>query len=178
MTKQSITTKQGDKGQSSLYSGERVSKSDPRFAVVGDIDELVSVLGIVRSKVDDPDIQSQLYRLQELLFVAGSRVATSHEHELPVRITKEDVALLDLWATTLEKKLPEPPGFAVPGATTEAAYLDLARTVARRCERGITMLIERDQVKAACLSQWFNRLSDLLWLMARNEEKGATNWKS
>ena len=178
MTKKSITTRRGDGGQTTLYSGEHVSKGELRMAVVGDIDELVSVLGVVRAMMEEGESKDWIRVLQETLFLAGAQVATSPERGLPQSIDQSHVTLLDQWVEKVEARLPAPPGFALPGADPVAAHMDWARTIARRCERGLVVLVEQQLIRSGDMIPWFNRLSDGLWLMAREQEKGATDWKS
>ena len=110
--------------------------------------------------------------LQRLLFIAGAEAATTPEGlgRLNRRIDNEALAELDQWCRDLEKRVEMPRGFIVPAGSIAAAHLDHARTVARRCERDIVRLFRKDLIANEALLAWINRLSDLLWLLARAEE--------
>lgn len=168
----SITTKRGDKGKTRLFSGEEVSKYSPRLEAYGDLDELVSMLGVARLHVRKEEIKDAILFVQRSLFVAGSELATTKEklQKLTKRVDGEMLKLLDAKRDALEEVTPIPRGFVVPGGSLASAHLDHARTVARRCERKIVKLFEDKQIENEMLIVWFNRLSDYLYLMARFEE--------
>ena len=174
--KNSITTRTGDQGTTQLFSGETVSKNDLRTDAYGDLDEVVSLLGVARSLTRDPARAERLLQLQRRLFVVGSELATSLEYSelLGKRVDDTMLAELDREREALEARLPVPQGFILPGGTPAAAHLDLARAVARRCERKTVGLLEAGLLENTTLIVWLNRLSDYLWLLARDEEGGAT----
>lgn len=178
-TKLSITTKVGDQGTTHLFSGETISKHSSRTNTYGDIDELVSVLGIARSLTVDSALQKTLITLQRSLFIVGTELATSAEHldALPQRVDAAMLEQLDAERETLEHSLPPIKGFILPGGTPVAAHLDLARTVARRCERRAVGLFEEGFLSNSTLLIWLNRLSDYLWLLARHVEGPAVLMK-
>jgi cob(I)alamin adenosyltransferase len=168
----SITTKVGDHGTTFLFSGEEVAKDCPRTEAYGDLDELVSVLGIARSLSASAELRDELMALQRELFVAGSELATSTEH-VPLLKTRIDAARLaafeskrDAWEARIEM----PKGFVLPGGTPAAGHLDLARAVARRLERKVVRLQREKLIDNPSLLVWINRVSDFLWLLARFEE--------
>jgi cob(I)alamin adenosyltransferase len=179
MSAPSITTRFGDGGTTQLFSGETVSKNSPQTKAYGDLDEVVSILGIARSLTQDVQREEQIVSLQRRLFVVGAELATSaaHRASLPQRIDAQMVAELDAERDALEASLPPPKGFILPGGTPAAAQLDLARSVARRCERRVVSLMETGWLDNELLLVWLNRLSDYLWLLARAEEGGATLMK-
>lgn len=171
----SITTCYGDAGFTKLFSGERVRKTDLRVRVCGDVDELVCVLGVARSFLRGAKRRKDLERLQRDLFRVGSEVATTAKcrNRGSKYISQNDVAALDrlcaYWDN--QSKIRD---FVVPGKSRSGAFLDMARAVARRCERGLVELHERALFSNLSALAWMNRLSDLLWLMARAVEHQST----
>lgn len=171
----SITTKTGDQGMTDLFSGERVSKSHPRMDATGEIDELNSVLGWASVAQDDPGISALIRDLQRSLFQIGSFVATSAERgDLVQTLTEADLEDINRICAEVESRIVMPDDFILPGGCEAAARLDLARSVSRRCERALTVLVESGLVPRATPSAWLNRLSDLLWLLARQVEGDRT----
>lgn len=173
-TRTSITTKVGDRGTTFLFSGEEVSKDSLRTMAYGDLDELVSILGIARCQVTREEAREEILHLQRDLFKLGTELATALDHvnELKERITPELVRAMEGRIVELEQHLPPPDGFVIPGGhgALGAAHLDHARTVARRLERRTVSLERAKLLENPSLLIWLNRLSDLLWLMARREE--------
>lgn len=178
-SKLSITTKTGDKGTTHLFSGETISKDSPRTHAYGDLDELVSVLGLARALSTDVSLKETLIALQRRLFVAGAELATAPDHldQLKQRVDETMLRELEQERDALEDSLPPMKGFILPGGTPVAAHLDLARAVARRCERRVVGLMDAGQVHNTHLLVWLNRLSDHLWLLARHAEGDATLMK-
>ncbi len=172
----SITTKVGDKGTTFLFSGEEVPKDSPRTDAYGDIDELVSVLGVARSQSDRKDIIDILFWVQVELFVVATELATERNMLALVRerIDAARLSQLDSRRDELEAKIRMPTGFIIPGGTRVAAFIDHARTIARRCERKAVGLHRDGLIDNTHLLVWLNRLSDFLWLLARYEEGDAT----
>jgi len=164
----SISTKGGDEGTTGLWSGERVRKDDLRVEAYGTIDELNSHLGECRHYVKLPDSLALLEKIQlDLIRVCGELATASG-------IPRQGIEPIDAEALTAavnryeeEIKLS---GFVIPGSTLSSAKLDVARTVCRRAERRIVTLAEKVDVGAP-LRQYMNRLSDLLFMLARAEEK-------
>jgi len=172
----SITTRIGDRGTTQLFSGETVSKNCARTNAYGDVDELVSVLGVARSLTDKPDVRETLIALQRKLFVVGAELATTPValELLGQRVSEPMLAELDAARDELESRLPPPTGFILPGGTPAVAHIDLVRAIARRCERKAVGLREAGEIENPLLIVWLNRLSDYLWLLARWEEGDAT----
>ncbi len=172
----SITTKVGDRGTTFLFSGEEVSKNSPRTDAYGDIDELVSVLGIARAQADKPDVADIIFWIQTELFVVGAELATETAHLALVRerIDQGRLHELDRRREALEASIHMPSGFIIPGGTLPAAVIDHARTIARRCERKAVGLARDGLVHNPHLLVWLNRLSDFLWLLARYAEGDKT----
>ena len=172
----SITTKVGDKGTTFLFSGEEVPKDSPRTEAYGDIDELVSVLGVARSIATKKEIIDTLFWLQVELFVVATELATERNQLSLVRerIDAARLAKLDQRRDDLERSITMPNGFIIPGGTHVGAVIDHARTIARRCERKIVGLYRDGLIENPHLLVWVNRMSDFLWLLARYEEGDKT----
>ena len=174
MKKFSITTKTGDQGFSRLFSGEKVLKNSPRLEAYGDLDELVSLLSVARHHVQNENLKDDILFLQRNLFNVASELATTNEKlvRLKIRVDDQMLQALETRRIALEDQVEIPRDFVIPGANSlSAAYLDLARCVARRCERKIVGLLEQKEITNETVLVWFNRLSDYLYLMARFEEK-------
>lgn len=164
-----IYTKTGDSGETGLFGGPRVKKSDPRVEAYGEVDELNASLGAVRAIVEDPEIEAQLSKVQEELFCVGAELATPHDARArsaipPVegRWVERLEAAIDAWET----ELPPLHAFVLPGGTRTAAALHLARCVCRRAERRVVALAAEAEVGPETLA-YLNRLSDLLFVAAR-----------
>ncbi len=174
MKKFSITTKTGDQGLTRLFSGEKVLKNSSRLEAYGDLDELVSLLSVARQHVQNENLKNDILFLQRSLFALASELATTNEKlsRLKRRVDDEMLQTLEDKRVALEDKIEIPKGFVIPGGNSlSASYLDLARSVARRCERKIIGLLEQKEITNETVLVWFNRLSDYLYLMARFEEK-------
>ena len=170
-----IYTKTGDAGETALFDGTRVSKTDARVAAYGDVDELNATIGLARSALLTVDTQlpPMLEQIQRDLFALGSRLADP-SHKIADRVTKaavttEDVTRLENWIDLLEAELPPLRRFILPGGSPAGATLHVARTVCRRAERAMVALDGVDRE----LLVYANRLSDLLFVMARAVNKRA-----
>lgn len=173
-----IYTKTGDSGETGLFDGTRVTKADPRVAAYGDVDELSAWLGLVRSASTDDELGGMLEQIQRDLFALGARLADPASR-IAARVTKaavtpNDIARLEGWIDLLESELPPLRRFILAGGSAAGASLHVARTICRRAERGMVGLgagaFENE------LLVYVNRLSDLLFVMARaaNRRAGAT----
>ena len=164
-----IYTRTGDSGDTALFDGTRVQKSDSRVAAYGDVDELNAWLGLVVSNLNDDDIAPKLRQIQRDLFAIGARLADP-SHRIAGRVSKavisaDDVARLEGWIDALDHELPALRRFILAGGSAAGASLHVARTVCRRAERAMVALGgEAFEVE---LLQYVNRLSDLLFTMAR-----------
>ena len=170
--KNSITTKVGDHGTTFLFSGEEVAKDSPRTEAYGDLDELVSVLGLARATATREDVKAIVLELQRTLFIVGTELATSEAH-IELVAQRIDAKALEAFETKrdwLEGQITMPKGFIVPGGTVAGAHIDHARTIARRLERKTVALQRQGLLSNWHLLIWLNRLSDFLWLLARLEE--------
>lgn len=164
-----ITTKGGDEGKTSLVDGTRVVKSDQRVNTYGTVDELNSVLGLVRCETLPPELHSKIPRLQNALLNLGAELATPLESEFSQRLRKinqAQISELETWLESARKRLQPAETFILPGGTRAAAMFHLARTVTRRCERELVALMEKEAINPLCLV-YLNRLSDLCFVWAR-----------
>jgi len=167
-----VTTRTGDGGDTSLFGKGRVRKTDPRIAALGDLDEAQSVIGVARAMVTKSTLGRQLLELQQGLYVAMSEVATPPEDlaRLKTRLDAAAVAKLDAALESLKKSTPIEGRFVIPGEDRVSAALDHARTVARRAERSLVACVDAGSVSGDVLLPWLNRLSDLLFVLARSTE--------
>jgi cob(I)alamin adenosyltransferase len=164
----SIATKRGDGGQTELAGGVRVSKADLRVEAYGSADELNSVLGFARSICTNADIRSWTESIQRTLFGLGSLLATAPgTSNNPPTITLEDVEHLTTLVHTIEATDGILSDWSLPGAHTEAAAFEMARTVCRRAERNAVRLVESGAPVDSQVLAYLNRLSDVLWLFGR-----------
>ena len=158
----------GDAGETSYFDGTRVRKDDPRLDTYGDVDELNAWLGFARASRLHPDLDKELERIQRDLFALGAQLADPG-HKLSSRVEKaviadDDVARLEALIDRLDAGLAPLRRFVLAGGTQPAAALHLARTVCRRAERRMVAL---DPPIDPVLLRYINRLSDLLFVLAR-----------
>jgi cob(I)alamin adenosyltransferase len=186
-----VYTRTGDDGQTGLVGGKRIAKDDLRIASYGEVDELNSVLGVVRSLLVTPSaggaapageaaqgeakaleaaarVDAVLAFVQQELFDLGSELATppESEYEGMIRVGEDAVARLEAWMDELAPDLPELKSFVLPGGGAAAAQLHVARTVCRRAERTVTTLVRRGET-SKLTARYLNRLSDLLFVQSR-----------
>jgi len=170
-----VYTGGGDKGKTSLFSGERVPKHHIRIEAYGDLDELNSILGAVASylPVGEQAVRDDVEGIQSNLFLAGAWLATTPDSSatgyltaLPATVSKDLEKRID----ALSEVLPVLKEFILPGGQPVAAWSHVARTVCRRCERRLTELIEAangGNGELAIIQVYLNRLSDYLFVLAR-----------
>jgi cob(I)alamin adenosyltransferase len=172
-----IYTRTGDKGETSLLSGQRVKKSDWRVSVLGELDELNSSIGVALSFLSFEEVEGVLKRIQNELFNVGVEIATKDgEVKRPASpVTDESVKWLEEQIDKFTERLGPLKDFILPGGSQPSAFLHLARSICRRAERALVILAEKEQVREVLL-KYLNRLSDLLFVMARlvNQELGFT----
>lgn len=161
-----IYTKTGDKGETSLFDNKRVSKDDIRVESYGTIDELGSWIGLAKNYVEDREMYDNLQGIQNKLFTVASNLATEDQSKIKYKIVNEDILYLERIIDYYMGKLDKAKGFIVTGSNKESAYLHVARTVCRRAERRIISL-QRSVEIDPLLIKYINRLSDLLYSMAR-----------
>ena len=176
-----IYTKTGDGGETSLFDGTRVAKTDPRVVAYGDVDELQAALGVAIAAGLDDGLRQMLVAMQRDLFALGARLADP-SHKIAPRVTKivvdeASVARLEGWIDALDAELPPLRHFILSGGGPGGAALHLARTVCRRAERSVLSL--GAGVESVVLV-YLNRVSDLLFVMARAANRRAgiaeTEW--
>lgn len=176
----SIVTKTGDLGETSLMYNRRVSKCHPRVEAYGDVDELNAAIGLARAHTSDAFIVENLLLIQkDLIHVMGELATAIADLQRYVkdgfsRVTPELTARLETVVVSLEAQKISFRGWATPGANPSAASLDLARTVCRRAERRVCGLQQAGQLENSEIIVYLNRLSDLLWLVARRAEQPGT----
>jgi cob(I)alamin adenosyltransferase len=168
----SIVTKTGDKGTTALMYGRRVPKDHPRVEAYGAVDELNAALGLARATAEHELVREHLLRIQNELIVLMGELATLPE-DLPrylkdgfVQLASDKTAKLDELVSQIEPKV-SLKHWAMPGDTLHGAALDSARVTCRRAERRVCTLQEAGELGNAEIVVYLNRLSDLLWLLAR-----------
>lgn len=163
----SIATKHGDGGQTGLVGGVRISKADLRVEAYGSVDELDTVLGFARSICTHQEIRDYTEDIQRTLFSLGGALASPPENKNAPIISSEDVDGLTSLVHRIEAIEGILSDWSLPGANTESAAYEVARTVCRRVERNVVRLAESGaEVKPEILA-YLNRLSDVIWLFGR-----------
>ena len=169
-----VYTKRGDGGETDLLGGLRVSKDDSRVAAYGEVDELNACLGVCAAATRHDDLRQGLLKIQGWLFDLGAYLASPddarRERGGVPEPEDEDVAELEARIDALEEELEPLKRFILPGGTAAAAAFHVARTVCRRAERRAVALHRSEAVSATSL-RFLNRLSDLLFVMARVENR-------
>lgn len=164
-----VYTRGGDKGQTSLVGGQRVSKASTRLEAYGTVDELSSHLGLLAALLPEGDDHDMIERIQNCLFNLCTNLATNQD-ETPLypsaHLPEGEIALLEREVDTIMALLPERQGFILPGGTKAAAQAHVCRTVCRRAERRIVALSEEATVSPE-VQQYVNRLSDYLFVLAK-----------
>lgn len=174
-----IYTKTGDKGQTSLYGGTRVSKHHIRIDSLGSVDELNSWLGLLNDQEIDPHVKKILLVVQHKLFTLGAILATDPEKAILKsgkellninKIDHADIKLLENEIDVMNESLPDMTHFILPGGHSTVSYCHIARTICRRAERRTSILHELEPTDDNVLS-YLNRLSDYLFVLARKLSK-------
>jgi len=169
-----IYTKTGDDGTTGLLFGGRISKADPATDAYGTVDEAVALLGLARAVSEDDGLRDGLIGIQRELFVVGADLATNPAErgklvpEISL-VTAGMVERLETWIDELVLAHPLPDAFVVPGTNPVSAALDVARSVVRRAERCVVQLRDGGTEVNAAVLPYLNRLSDLLFVLARIE---------
>ena len=169
-----IYTKTGDKGETGLFGGSRISKNSPRIEAYGTIDELNSFIGLAVTETQDESVKSLLNKIQNQLFTVGTDLSSPHSIEnnkknilrVPVEFYEEIERSIDFF----EEKLDELKNFIIPGGSKSAAILHICRTITRRAERRVIALNSLEQINQNIVI-FLNRLSDLFFVLSRYENK-------
>lgn len=174
-----IYTKTGDKGETGLFGGKRVSKADARVATYGDVDELNSALGIVRALGPKDEVHAVIMRVQNDLFRLGSELACvpGKQDKLGLALIDEaDTVVLEQSIDAFTGELAPLTSFILPGGSPQAAALHAARTIARRAERATVTLAQIEPLRPEVI-KYLNRLSDWLFVAARfeNSKRGVSD---
>jgi len=167
-----IYTKTGDEGKTSLFGGQRVLKDDLRIESYGTTDELNALIGVVLSESLTAEISELLIQIQNDLFIVGAELATPLETRTEKSIIPElnnkSIELLENAIDEIDEKLPPLKNFILPSGVRSASLLHFARTVCRRAERNVVKLAKEVELNENVV-MYLNRLSDLLFVLARNE---------
>ena len=166
-----IYTRGGDTGETSLGDGSRVSKLDERVAAFGTVDELNAVVGVVLAGDCPAPMRQVLVRVQNELFDLGADLSVPFEHEGRLRVTEAQVEALERDCDDFNEGLPELRSFVLPGGGRTAAGLHVARTICRRAEREALAASRAHELNPVVLT-YLNRLSDLLFILARSANAG------
>jgi len=170
-----ISTKRGDKGFTGLLGGRRVPKYHLKPETYGTLDELNSFLGMARATSKDKKVKKLLFYIQNHLFMMGSELALSGKGRslLKGEVTQKEVDWLSRLSADFEALLKPEPGFIIYGETQISSILDMARAVSRRVERLVAKMKSKKMLHNVKILEYLNRLSDVLYLLARYEERQA-----
>lgn len=163
-----IYTKTGDQGETSLFGGKRVKKSNPRLHAYGTSDELNAWIGLIRDQAIDPRCKEVLLEIQDRLFTLGAQLAADPDKpklKMP-NIETSDITLLENEIDEMEKFLPPLTHFTLPGGHSIVSHCHITRCVCRRCERLVIELADHVTI-APGIVQYLNRLSDYLFVLGR-----------
>lgn len=162
-----IYTKTGDSGETGLFGGRRLSKSDPRIEAYGTVDELNSFLGLLRDSLENNHQKAVLKNVQDRLFTVGSHLASDPEHQpmLP-DLTENDLLFLEKEMDDMDETLPPLRNFVLPGGHPAVSVAHVCRTVCRRAERRVVELGHQEPVEEIVV-RYLNRLSDYFFVLSR-----------
>lgn len=172
----SIATRTGDAGTTGLLYGQRVSKDHPQIEAVGSVDELNAALGFAKATCAVPALRLELEHIQKDLVTLMGEIACAesdigrYTESKFSKLTEAHLARIDESVAAIETQNVKFDGWATPGANLHAAALDLARTAARRAERRLVGLTAHGRSLRPLIGRYINRVSDLLWLLARQAE--------
>jgi len=160
-----IYTKTGDKGETSLFNGERRSKDDIRIEAYGNVDELNSFLGLLVAKVNDKELKQVLMDIQKNLFDLGSMLANPTNTSKAV-INEEDIEELERGIDNMNENLPDLKTFILPGGNESGSLAHVCRTICRRAERRTISLANQADIDSITI-KYLNRLSDYFFVLSR-----------
>ncbi len=177
-----IYTKRGDKGETSLIGGSRVSKMHVRIEAYGTVDELNSLVGVIRDTADFKGVDQFLVDIQNLLFTIGSELASTPDSKMQIpKLEENDIEVLEKEMDRMNEHLPELKNFILPGGDLAASHCHVARCVCRRAERRVVALATEAEVDERII-RYLNRLSDYLFTLARyytyRHNGVETEWKT
>ncbi|HQN18276.1 MAG TPA: cob(I)yrinic acid a,c-diamide adenosyltransferase [Syntrophobacteraceae bacterium] len=168
-----VFSKKGDSGETSLLTGERVSKASLRPEAYGTLDEASSAMGLAKALSGNVPLKEMISTVQEDLLVLGAELACERGKQTDYRIEPKRALRLERWIQELQADVPLPRQFIFPGGSAVSAAIDLARTIVRRAERCCVALREAGQLDNPEVHAYLNRLGDFLFTLARYaEEKG------
>ncbi len=164
-----VTTGTGDTGYTGLLGEQRVPKYDPRPDTFGTVDEATSALGLARAVATDAKVKQIIYQIQQELYLLMGELATPPENyeKMGLRMTIEHVQRLEQVENALKEEVEIPNKFIIPGDSLDGAALDLARTIIRRAERMAVKLLHDGVIQNGEVVRYLNRLSDLIFILAR-----------
>jgi len=166
-----IYTKIGDEGKTAFFGCGMITKDDPRIEALGALDEVNSVIGVTLCFIENEKLRQALQKIQNDLFQVGSDLSGSSIEETYVpRVKNEHVVEVESLIDELEEKLGMPQKFIIPGGTVASSFLHMCRTVTRRAERELVRTKHAININPTML-QYINRLSDLLFVLAREANK-------
>jgi cob(I)alamin adenosyltransferase len=167
-----VTTRTGDDGYTGLLGKTRVPKWHPRPEAYGTLDEATSALGLARALTPFDDVRASVLELQRDLYLLMAELATGPDEydRSPFRVTSDHVARLEARSADLQKLVEIGRQFVIPGETAGGSAIDLARTIVRRGERLVARLLHDGEIGNRELLRYLNRLSDVLFILARYEE--------
>lgn len=165
-----IYTKTGDKGKTSLLGGTKVPKSHVRIESYGNVDELNAFLGLLSDHVADDELHSQLREVQDRLFTTGSMLATDPDKgsgfKIPL-LQQEDILFLEKKIDAMNEDLPPMKSFILPGGNPVVSIAHICRSVCRRAERSVVLLMESGSFVDPLVIKYLNRLSDYFFVLSR-----------
>lgn len=164
-----VTTGSGDTGYTGLLGDERVAKYDPRPDTFGTVDEATSALGLARAAAQDQSVKDMIYSIQQELYLLMGELAVTPENyeKMNLRMTADHVKRLEQIEEELKQEVDIPNKFIIPGGSLDGAALDLARTIIRRAERMTVKLLHDGVIQNTEVVRYLNRLSDLVFIIAR-----------
>lgn len=167
-----VTTGTGDTGFTGLIGEQRVPKYDPRPDTFGTVDEATSALGLARAMSNNPKVKEIIYQIQQELYLLMGELATTPENyeKMGLRMTIEHVHRLEQVEEQLKLEVEIPNKFIIPGDSPDGASLDFARTIIRRAERMAVKLLHDGVIQNGEVVRYLNRLSDLIFILARYVE--------
>ena len=165
------STRKGDQGETSLLSGEKVSKANPRIEIGGNLDESNAALGLAKAFTQNEAVRAIISTIQKHLVILGAEISSTHPGQKGKEIQDEHIVQLEKWTEDLQKEAPLPRRFVDPGANSVSAALDLARSIIRRTERSMVASHEAGHPLRQQAMVYVNRLACLVFTLARYAEK-------